>query len=102
MLDISAIQIQYLDAGQDAVTKRDRLIRLTKNLSLGNVFEVERVEFVDHRDEHPGVMVFEIAFPIKVSDYRLIASQLKRGSMEYVRTNFNAPLKFTIVEGESS
>lgn len=101
MLDISATQIQYLDAGQDAVTKKERLIRLTKNLSLGNIFEVTNVAFVDRRDDHPGVMVFEIAFPIQVSEYRLIASQLKNGSMEYVRTKFNAPLKSTIVQGET-
>lgn len=102
MLDISATQIQYLDAGQDNVTKKDRLIRLTKNLSLGNVFEVTNVEFVDQREEHPGVMVYEIAIPIPVSEYRLIAKQKRNGSLAHVQVKYNTLLKSTIVEGESS
>lgn len=87
----SDTQILYAWGKYDNATRKNRYLRVTLKLSLENIFVVEEVEAVDHREEHPGLMVFEVDFPISVKEYHDILAERADNDFTLARAKFNRP-----------
>ena len=83
-------QVLYLYAGADKGTQQHRYIRIERKLSMQKQFEVVDVQPVSERTrEEPGIMVYEIVFPIEVSLYRTILKEKSEGSMATAQERYN-------------
>lgn len=96
--DFAPTQVLYLFAGHDSVVRKDRYIRIIRILSIRNIFEVETVEAVDKRENHPGVMVYPMDFPISVGEYKTMLKELHQGSLETAKREYNKPLNELFVQ----